>query len=74
LDEHRNIFLNLATPLMMASEPGEVKKVKLTEDVEVSLWDRWEVRDAAKMTLGDVIAHIESTYKGLEVRDVLKGG
>ncbi len=27
--DHRNIFLNLAVPIMQASEPGDVAKVKL---------------------------------------------
>ena len=28
-DSHRNIFLNLAVPIMQASEPGEVAKIEL---------------------------------------------
>lgn len=51
LEDHRNIFLNLAVPIMQASEPGAVLKEKLLEGLEVSLWDRWEVRNAAEMTL-----------------------
>lgn len=42
--DHRNIFLNLAVPIMQASEPGDVMKTKLTESLEVTLWDRWEVK------------------------------
>jgi hypothetical protein len=43
-EDYRNIFLNLAVPLMQAGEPGDVVKEKLLEGVEVSLWDRWDVQ------------------------------
>lgn len=59
---------------MQAAEPGEAIKTKLIEGVEVSLWDRWEVKNASTMTLHNLIAHLEQTYEGLEVRDVLRGG
>jgi hypothetical protein len=74
MTEHRNIFLNLAVPMMQASEPGDCIKTKLLEGLEVSLWDRWEVKNAAPLTLQAFIAQIETTYAGLEVRDVMKGG
>ena len=71
--DHRNIFLNLAVPIMQASEPGDVIKTKLTEEIEVSLWDRWEVKQGKDVKLKEVIKFIEETYKGLEVRDVMRG-
>lgn len=74
MEDHRNIFLNLAVPMMQASEPGAVMKEKLLEGLEVSLWDRWQVTNAAQMTLSGFIAHLETTYVGLAIRDVLKGG
>lgn len=74
LTDHRNIFLNLAVPMMQASEPGVVLKEKLLEGLEVSIWDRWEVKNAKTMTLASFIAHLESTHEGLEIRDVMKGG
>lgn len=70
--DHRNAFLNLAVPIMQASEPGDVQKVKLTEKMEATLWDRWEV-DGTNPTLKDLIAKVEAKYEGLEVRDVLRG-
>lgn len=73
-EDMRNIFLNLAVPIMQAGEPGNVAKEKLLEGVEVTLWDRWEVKDAKTMTLQGLIKHIEETYVGLEVRDVMKDG
>lgn len=71
--DYRNVFLNLAVPMMQATEPGEFLKTKLVEGLEVSLWDRWDVKNAKQMTLEGLIAYIEETYKGLEVRDVMLG-
>ena len=42
--DHRNVFLNLAIPIMQASEPGDVAKTKLAEGLAVTLWDRWEAK------------------------------
>jgi len=70
--DHRNAFLNLAVPIMQASEPGDVLKVKLTEKIEATLWDRWEV-DGANLPLKELLAKFEAKYEGLEVRDVLRG-
>lgn len=44
----RNTFLNLAVPNMMMSEPGEAIPVKLTENLKVTLWDRWDVKGHGK--------------------------
>jgi len=71
-EDLRNIFLNLAVPIMQASEPGDVLKVKLTDKIETTLWDRWEV-DAKGLTLKETIQRVEEKYAGLEVRDVLRG-
>lgn len=49
-EDHRNIFLNLAVPIMQASEPGDVENIKLTETISATLWDRWEV-EAHGLTL-----------------------
>jgi hypothetical protein len=50
-DDMRNCFLNLAVPIMQASEPGDVAKVKLTEEIKATLWDRWDVKNAKNMKL-----------------------
>lgn len=57
-DQHRNCFLNLAVPIMQASEPGDVSKTKLTDKIEVTLWDRWEVKKGKTIKLIDVINYI----------------
>lgn len=73
IEDFKSIYLNLAVPFMTVSEPGEVAKIKLIEGLEVTLWDKWEVKDAKSMTLQGLMDHIEETYKGLEVRDIIKG-
>jgi len=70
--DHRNVFLNLAVPIMQASEPGDVQKTKLTDKIETTLWDRWEVQ-AQGLSLRAVIAKVEAEYEGLSVRDVIRG-
>jgi len=57
---------------MQASEPGDVLKVKLTDKIEATLWDRWEI-DAQKLSLAETISKVEEKYEGLEVRDMLRG-
>jgi len=71
--DHRNIFMNLAVPIMQASEPGDVAKTKLVEGIEVTLWDRWDVKGTKDITLKEVISELEKSHQGLEVRDVMRG-
>lgn len=71
--DHRNIFLNLAVPMLQASEPGDVMKDELLEGLSVSLWDRWDLKSGEKTRLRDVVKHVETTYEGLEVRDIMRG-
>ena len=47
--------------------------MKLLDGLEVGLWDRWEIKNAKQMTLEGMIGQLEETYKGLEVRDVMRG-
>lgn len=47
----KNGFINLAVPLIQLTEPGSCPKVKLNDNVSVTLWDRWDVKDGGSMTL-----------------------
>ena len=58
---------------MQASEPVDLMKTKLTADIEVSLWDRWDLKLGKNVKLNQVIKHLQDTYKDLEFRDVLRG-
>jgi len=73
LEQYRNSFLNLAVPLMQASEPGEALKYSLRKDpdVVVTLWDRWEL-ELSKPTLKKVFAEILEKY-GLCAKDCFQG-
>lgn len=51
LVEHRSHFLNLAVPSYTTVEPGEVQYEKLLDDLKVSIWDRWELKDFKDGTL-----------------------
>lgn len=51
--------MNMAVPFMQASEPGDVAKTKLTEDIEVDLWSRWDVKLGKDVTLKQVIENVE---------------
>lgn len=37
----RNSFLNLAVPMINMSEPGEVEKIKIHENLSTNIWDVW---------------------------------
>lgn len=68
----KNAFLNLAVPILQLTEPGTVPKIKLTEGLTVTLWDRWEVKLGASASLKDVFEYLEKTYK-LKPKDVFHG-
>jgi len=70
--EHiRNSFLNLAIPYLQASEPGPVSKNKLAEELEVTLWDRWEFKPENN-NLQSVYEYLRKKYK-LFPRDCFLG-
>ena len=62
LDAFRNLFLNLAIPLFLLSEPGPCIKTKITKDCFVSLWDTWSIRGGEKFTLQNLIDSIRKNY------------
>ncbi len=72
IDRMRNAYLNLAVPSLQMSEPGEVKKKKITENLTVSIWDRWEIECNDKTTFGDVYKELNKKY-GLFAKGVLQG-
>lgn len=62
LENMRNSFLNLAVPTLQMSEPGNVKKVKVNDKVEVTLWDRWEVPCKESTTFSDVYTSLRNKF------------
>lgn len=66
----RNSFLNLAVPSLMMSEPGDPIKTKIKEDLEVTLWDRWEYKGATEnTTMKEIVEYFEKKFN-LESRDI----
>jgi len=65
--------LNLAVPVLTIQEPYEPPVNKLTEELKVTIWDRWNIKNFGKGTLQQMMTQIEDTYKGLEVIDVKMG-
>lgn len=72
-EDFRNIFLNLAVPFLQAGEPADVMKDKLLDDLSVSIWDRWELKDFKDGSLKSMMSKIEEMHKGLEVKDIIRG-
>mmetsp|Transcript_42635 Transcript_42635/g.59229 ORF Transcript_42635/g.59229 Transcript_42635/m.59229 type:complete len:136 (-) Transcript_42635:56-463(-) len=68
----KNAFLSLAVPIMALSEPGEAPITKLTDNLKVNLWDRWDIKLERKATLKDLFEKIKSTYD-LHPKDVTAG-
>jgi len=50
-----------------------VVKDKLLDGLEVSIWDRWELKNFKNSSLQDMMVQIEEMHKGLEVRDIMRG-
>lgn len=43
LELYKNSFLNFAVPNLYSCEPGAPDKIKLREDLVVTIWDQWKV-------------------------------
>ena len=72
IENIKNAFLNLAVPSLQLSEPGPAPKIKLTENLTVTLWDKWEVNLGKDITIEKLFKYLENTYK-LKPVDVLYG-
>jgi ubiquitin-activating enzyme E1-like protein 2 len=71
LEAYKNAFLNLALPFVALAEPGRVERVRLTDDVSITLWTTWQVREP-DMTVQDFIDHFDDKV-GLEVNAIFQG-
>lgn len=47
----KNGFINLAVPMVQLTEPMKAESIKLNEEVNVTLWDRWDVKLGKEITL-----------------------
>jgi ubiquitin-activating enzyme E1-like protein 2 len=71
LDKFKNLFMNLALPLLAFSEPGVAERKKITEKFSYTLWDSWDVKQG-DITLNQFIQYFADKY-GLTVAGVFKG-
>jgi len=71
LDHFKNLFMNLALPFWGFSEPGATQKKQITEKMNYTIWDRWDVKEG-DITLDQFIKHFEAKY-ALQVGGVFKG-
>lgn len=63
--EHiKNLWLNLAVPSIMQTEPGDVPNIKINDSLTVNVWDRWDIFDIGKnnMTIKDLCDEINKRY------------
>uniref|UniRef100_A0A5K4EB59 Putative clathrin coat associated protein ap-50 n=1 Tax=Schistosoma mansoni TaxID=6183 RepID=A0A5K4EB59_SCHMA len=61
----RNSFLNLALPILLFSEPGLCRQIRLPNGKYFSLWDRWIIRPCKsidKYRLTDFIDQIKNDF------------
>ncbi|CAD8118277.1 unnamed protein product [Paramecium sonneborni] len=71
LENMKNGFINLAVPIVQLTEPMKAETIKLNEEVNVTLWDRWEVRLGKEITLQSLFQNLKQTYH-LEPINVFK--
>eukprot|EP01016_Furgasonia_blochmanni_P011543 TRINITY_DN1524_c0_g1_i1.p1 TRINITY_DN1524_c0_g1~~TRINITY_DN1524_c0_g1_i1.p1 ORF type:complete len:350 (-),score=83.41 TRINITY_DN1524_c0_g1_i1:219-1220(-) len=74
VEDYRNAFLSLAVPILALSEPGPAPITKLTEELKVTIWDRWEIKHSKgrSVSLKEVFTDLQETYK-LFPKDVMCG-
>lgn len=59
----RNAFLNLAIPSLTMGEPGPVEKIKVHDNLETNIWERWSVGPLSKeQNVGDLLKAVEDKY------------
>ena len=73
VQDMKNAFLSLAVPILALSEPGSAPTTKLTEDLTVNIWDRWNVTLPKEATLKDLFKRLEDNYPFFVAKDVNYG-
>lgn len=72
LEDMKNAFMSLAAPFLSLAEPGAPAKTKLTEKVQVTVWDRWDLKMSRNDTIRALFEQIEKNYE-LQPRDITQG-
>ncbi|XP_038615051.1 ubiquitin-like modifier-activating enzyme 6 [Tachyglossus aculeatus] len=71
-EAYKNCFLNLAIPIIVFSEPTEVRKTAIRNGITFTIWDRWTICGKEDFTLLDFIHAVREKY-GIEPTMVVQG-
>ncbi|XP_007890173.1 ubiquitin-like modifier-activating enzyme 6 isoform X2 [Callorhinchus milii] len=61
-EAYRNCFFNLAIPVIVFTEPAEVKKTQVRNEISFTIWDRWTIYGREDFTLLDFIKAVKEMY------------
>lgn len=72
IESYNNIFLNLALPFVLLSEPGKCERNKIAGETYVTLWDKWHIRGRKDLTLKQFIDVVKQKYN-LTISGLMSG-
>ncbi|KAL4488907.1 hypothetical protein ABPG72_005694 [Tetrahymena utriculariae] len=72
-DFYKNAFLNLSLPLFVQPEPQKAEQFKLSQNLNTTVWDRWEIKvNKENDTLEKLFGYLLKAYK-IYPHDVFQG-
>ncbi len=65
VEDLRNAFLSLAIPIIRLSEPGPPPISKLTDNLKVTIWDRWDIKKEkpSQISILQIFENLEQNHK-----------
>lgn len=71
-ESFKNCFFNLAIPFVVFSEPAQVKRTLIRDNIYFSIWDCWTIYGHEDFTLSDFMNAVREKY-GIEPTMVVYG-
>ncbi|XP_018593819.1 ubiquitin-like modifier-activating enzyme 6 isoform X2 [Scleropages formosus] len=71
-ESFKNCFFNLAIPVVVLTEPANVKRTRIRDNISFSIWDRWTIQGHEDFTLSDFMNAVREKY-GIEPTMVVHG-
>uniref|UniRef100_A0A8C2WGU8 Ubiquitin like modifier activating enzyme 6 n=1 Tax=Cyclopterus lumpus TaxID=8103 RepID=A0A8C2WGU8_CYCLU len=71
-ESFKNCFFNLAIPVVVLTEPAQVKQSLIRDNIYFSIWDCWTIFGREDFTLSDFINAVREKY-GIEPTMVVHG-
>ncbi|TNN78744.1 Ubiquitin-like modifier-activating enzyme 6 [Liparis tanakae] len=71
-ESFKNCFFNLAIPVVVLTEPAQVKQSHIRDNIFFSIWDCWSIFGQEDFTLSDFINAVREKY-GIEPTMVVHG-